>query len=66
MTIPTEPIGSIPRSAQLIDAGQDLAAELYRAPQQACFISLPGPGRSASGSKPTRLGIGVDDLVHHG
>jgi 5-methyltetrahydropteroyltriglutamate--homocysteine methyltransferase len=26
MTIPTEPIGSIPRSAELIDAGQDLAA----------------------------------------
>ena len=25
MTVPTEPIGSIPRSAQLIDAGQDLA-----------------------------------------
>lgn len=26
MTIPTEPIGSIPRSARLIDAGRDLAA----------------------------------------
>jgi methionine synthase II (cobalamin-independent) len=26
MTIPTEPIGSIPRTAQLIDAGRDLAA----------------------------------------
>src|SRR6266849_4087521 len=26
MTIPTEPIGSIPRPVQLIDAGQDLAA----------------------------------------
>jgi hypothetical protein len=26
MAIPTEPIGSIPRPAQLIGAGQDLAA----------------------------------------
>jgi len=44
MAIPTEPIGSIPRPAQLISAGQDLATERISAEEYAGLIAAARSG----------------------